>query len=60
MQKVAMIGFISKESIKNSLSIAKDEVCNEIVVKLAALLHDIADSKFTMETKDWTETARAF
>lgn len=31
---------------KNTLQIAKDEVCNETVVKLAALLHDIADSKF--------------
>jgi uncharacterized protein len=31
---------------KNSLLLAKDEVCNETVVKLAALLHDIADSKF--------------
>jgi uncharacterized protein len=26
--------------------IAKEEVCNETIVKLAALLHDIADSKF--------------
>ena len=31
---------------KNSILIAKDEKCNEIVVKLGALLHDIADSKF--------------
>jgi uncharacterized protein len=31
---------------KNALLIAKDEVCNETIVKLAALLHDIADSKF--------------
>lgn len=31
---------------KNSLLLANDEVCNENVVKLAALLHDIADSKF--------------
>jgi uncharacterized protein len=31
---------------KNALLIAKDEVCNDTVVKLAALLHDIADSKF--------------
>jgi uncharacterized protein len=28
------------------LLIAKEEVCNETIVKLAALLHDIADSKF--------------
>jgi uncharacterized protein len=31
---------------KNTLLIAKKEVCNETIVKLAALLHDIADSKF--------------
>ena len=31
---------------KNSLLIAKTENCNEIVVQLGALLHDIADSKF--------------
>jgi len=31
---------------KNALLIANDEVCDETVVKLAALLHDIADSKF--------------
>ena len=31
---------------KNALLISKDEVCNEIVVQLGALLHDIADSKF--------------
>jgi uncharacterized protein len=31
---------------KNAISIAEGEVCNVIVVKLAALLHDIADSKF--------------
>jgi uncharacterized protein len=31
---------------KNALLIAKDEVCDIKVVKLAALLHDIADSKF--------------
>jgi uncharacterized protein len=31
---------------KNALLIAKEEVCNETIVKLAALLHDIADSKF--------------
>lgn len=31
---------------KNALLIASDEVCDETVVKLGALLHDIADSKF--------------
>ena len=31
---------------KNALLIAKDEVCDLLVVELAALLHDIADSKF--------------
>ena len=31
---------------KNALVIAKDEKCDEIIVKLGALLHDIADSKF--------------
>lgn len=31
---------------KNALLIAQAEECNLIVVKLAALLHDIADSKF--------------
>jgi len=31
---------------KNALLIAEEEECNLIVVKLGALLHDIADSKF--------------
>ncbi len=31
---------------KNALQIAKTETCNIEIVKLAALLHDIADSKF--------------
>lgn len=31
---------------KNSLLIAQSEECDELVVKLGALLHDIADSKF--------------
>ena len=31
---------------KNSLLIANNEKCNELVVQLGALLHDIADSKF--------------
>ncbi|MCF6129723.1 HD domain-containing protein [Flavobacterium sp. AS60] len=46
---------------KNSLLIAKDEDCDITVVKLGALLHDIADSKF--HDGDETvgpRTARAF
>jgi uncharacterized protein len=31
---------------KNAIVIARDEVCDANVVKLGALLHDIADSKF--------------
>jgi uncharacterized protein len=31
---------------KNALAISRNENCNELVVKLGALLHDIADSKF--------------
>ncbi|WP_395045494.1 HD domain-containing protein [Flavobacterium sp.] len=31
---------------KNAILIAKEEVCNLEIVKLGALLHDIADSKF--------------
>ncbi|MBC7643439.1 MAG: HD domain-containing protein [Flavobacterium sp.] len=31
---------------KNSLLISRNENCNNLVVELAALLHDIADSKF--------------
>lgn len=31
---------------KNAVLIAQEEVCDETVVKLGALLHDIADSKF--------------
>ncbi|KAB1157015.1 HD domain-containing protein [Flavobacterium luteum] len=31
---------------KNALSISKNETCDETVVALGALLHDIADSKF--------------
>ena len=31
---------------RNSVKIAEDEDCNLLVVQLAALLHDIADSKF--------------
>lgn len=46
---------------KNALQIAEGEACDEIVVKLGALLHDIADSKF--HNGDETigpKTARAF
>jgi uncharacterized protein len=46
---------------KNALSIARHEVCNETVVKLGALLHDIADSKFNNgDEAIGPETARAF
>jgi uncharacterized protein len=31
---------------KNAILIAQNEVCDTTVLKLAALLHDIADSKF--------------
>ena len=31
---------------KNAILIAKDEKCEELIVQLGALLHDIADSKF--------------
>lgn len=31
---------------KNAIAIASTEQCNELIVKLGALLHDIADSKF--------------
>jgi uncharacterized protein len=46
---------------KNALLIAKEEVCNEKIVKLAALLHDIADSKFNDGDETvGPETARIF
>jgi uncharacterized protein len=46
---------------KNALLIAKEEVCNETIVKLAALLHDIADSKFNNgDEVVGPETARTF
>ena len=46
---------------KNALLIAKEEVCNETIVKLAALLHDIADSKFNNgDELVGPETARTF
>jgi HD superfamily phosphodiesterase len=45
---------------KNALLIAKEEVCNETIVKLAALL-DIADSKFNNgDEVVGPETARTF
>lgn len=50
---------------KNALLIASEEVCNITVVKLGALLHDIADSKFHPDASGGDETigpkvARAF
>jgi uncharacterized protein len=46
---------------KNALQIAKEEVCNETIVELGALLHDIADSKFhNGDEAVGPETARAF
>ena len=46
---------------KNAILIAKHETCNEIVVKLGALLHDIADSKFHDGDENiGPETARLF
>ncbi len=38
--------FHTERVYKNSLLIAQSEECNQVVVQLAALLHDIADSKF--------------
>ncbi len=46
---------------KNALLIAKNENCNQIIVQLGALLHDIADSKFhNGDEKIGPETARIF
>ena len=50
---------------KNALLIAQEEVCDIMVVKLAALLHDIADSKFHPDDSGGDEeigpqTARKF
>jgi uncharacterized protein len=46
---------------KNALQIAKEEVCNETIVELGALLHDIADSKFhNGDEAVGPETARVF
>ena len=41
-----MIGFILNVFVKNAQQISKKEQANEFIVTLAALLHDIADSKF--------------
>lgn len=38
--------FHTERVYKNALLIAKTEICDLTVVKLAALLHDVADSKF--------------
>jgi uncharacterized protein len=46
---------------KNSILIAQEEECDLIVVKLGALLHDIADSKFhDGDETIGSKTARAF
>ena len=46
---------------KNSLLISKNENCNYLVVALAALLHDIADSKFhNGDESIGPKTARVF
>jgi uncharacterized protein len=50
---------------KNALLIAEEETCDLTVVKLAALLHDIADSKFHPDASGGDEemgpkTARTF
>ena len=46
---------------KNALLIAKEEKCDIEVVKLAALLHDIADSKFhNGDESVGPKTARTF
>jgi uncharacterized protein len=46
---------------KNALQIAVDETCDLTVVKLGALLHDIADSKFHQGDEEiGTKTARIF
>jgi uncharacterized protein len=45
----------------NSLLIAKSEICNTVIVQIAALLHDIADSKFHNGNENiGPETARKF
>lgn len=46
---------------RNSLLIAQTEDCDEVIVKLGALLHDIADSKFhDGDESIGPKTARAF
>jgi uncharacterized protein len=46
---------------RNSLLIAQTEDCDEVIVKLGALLHDIADSKFHNNDESiGPKTARAF
>lgn len=46
---------------KNALQIAVDETCDLTVVKLGALLHDIADSKFHLGDEEIApKTARIF
>ncbi|MBL0014750.1 MAG: HD domain-containing protein [Flavobacterium sp.] len=46
---------------RNSLLISQSEKCDEVVVKLSALLHDIADSKFhDGDESIGPKTARAF
>ena len=46
---------------RNSLLIAQTEDCDEVIVKLGALLHDIADSKFhNGDESIGPKTARAF
>ncbi len=46
---------------RNSLLISQTEKCDEVVVKLGALLHDIADSKFHGGDESiGPKTARAF
>ncbi len=46
---------------RNSLLISQSEKCDEVVVKLGALLHDIADSKFhDGDESIGPKTARAF
>lgn len=46
---------------KNAKAIAKEESCNQFVVELAALLHDIADAKFYQgDENTGPEKARSF
>ncbi|ESU24273.1 hydrolase, HD family protein [Flavobacterium enshiense DK69] len=53
--------FHTQRVYKNALLIAQDEDCDLTVVKLGALLHDIADSKFhDGDESIGPKTARAF